>query len=55
LKTRSLCTEFDICSLLYHDFSTSIADIVDFILVVKQALEGPRFNLQNLWTKLQRR
>jgi len=55
LKTRSLCTEFDICSLLHHDFSTSVTDIVDFILVVKQPLERPQFNLQNLWTKLQRR
>jgi len=29
--------------------------IVDFIFMVKQPLEGPQFNLQNLWTKLQRR
>jgi len=27
--------------------------IVDFILVIKQSLEGPQFNLQNLWMKFQ--
>lgn len=50
--------EFDICSLLHRDFSTSITKILSVLylnfILNKTTVRVISIQLQNLWTKLQR-